>query len=539
MAGKSDIKAGGAYVEVFVKGFRTAQQQLTAVGAGVTKLGAGIAAVGAAIVGPIAAAVQHFTAAGDALGKMSARTGVSASALAELGFAAEQGGATIEDVEKGIRKMQMTLGDAAQGTKTAVDALRQVGLSFDQISGMKPEDQFQAIAEGLNGISDPTMRAATAMDIFGRSGTMLLPMLSTLREVREEARQRGLIPTDEAVRDSEELNDAFNRVRRTGLSAFFEIGAAVAPMLLPALEAVSNITTGVIRWIRENQQLVRTVALIGVGLLAAGTAIAAIGGGIVAAGMVVGSIATILPVIATAAAAVLSPVGLIVAGVVAIGAGLAAAVVWWVKFTAAGRGAFAALMAVLRPFLETFRVAFSGIVNALRAGQIEIAFEIMTTALKRLWLQFIQFASGKFLELVKIVADNPLVRQILGDELAGRMVKFARGLDAAIAAEILALGKRLADLEAKAKAAAARAGVPLGAGGKFPGIEGLEAAGAARPSVTAGTTAAAVALTFGQRRPGELTREMLEELRFIRRQSIKAHRELLREFRGFAPRVGR
>jgi hypothetical protein len=428
--------------------------------------------------------------------------------------------------------MQMTLGDAAQGTKTAVDALSQVGLSFDQLKGMKPEDQFQAIADGLNNISDPTMRAATAMDIFGRSGTMLLPMLSTLREVREEARQRGLIPTDEAVRDAEALNDAFNRVRRTGLAAFFEIGAAVAPMLLPALEIVANITTGVIRWIRANQGIIRTIALIGAGLLAAGTAIAALGVGIVAAGAVLGSIATILPVIAAVVAAVLSPVGLIVAAVVAIGAGLAAVLVYWVRFTAAGQRAFRQLMAALAPFARTLKTAFDGILDALRGGQIELAFKIMTTALKLLWLQFIDFCTGKFFDFVRLIADNELVRMLLGDELAARLRGLATAAQAGLKLEIGRLHAELEMLRRKAAAGAPARGDETAAAA-FPALA-IEAA--ERKTLTAQSANAALALTFGQRRPGELTRQMLEELRLIRRHSIKAHADLLRQFRGFGPR---
>ena len=86
--------------------------------------------------------------------------------------------------------------------RPAADALARIGLTVNDLKGLKPEDQFQRIADGLNAVEGPTVRAATAMELFGKSGTQLLPMLSTLREVRAEAQARGLVPTDQAVKDA-------------------------------------------------------------------------------------------------------------------------------------------------------------------------------------------------------------------------------------------------------------------------------------------------------------------------------------------------
>jgi hypothetical protein len=284
----------------------------------------------------------------------------------------------------------------------------------------------------------------------------------------------------------------------------------------------------VTRWIRNNQQLVRTVGLVGVGLVAVGTTLAAIGGGLVVVATVMGSIATL-------AAAVLSPVGLIVVAVVAIGAALAAAVIYWVRFTASGQRAFAALVHAFRPLAKTLQTAFGGILDAIRGGNIELAFRVMTTGLKLLWLQFIDFATAKFFALVRAIADNDLVKQFL-PELAAKARNAATGSQAALRLEISRLAMELNRLRAEAAK-----GVPApkpDAAIKALGADLEPATAAERKSVTAQTTAAALALTFGQRKPGDLTKEMLEELRMIRKHGIPAHRELLRQLRGFAPRVG-
>ena len=94
---KADIMAGRAYVSLYAKNdiskaLKTAQKDLQAFGSSLVGIGAKVAAMGVGIVGSLTGAVAHFASVGDALDKMSQRTGVSGTALAELGFAAEQSG---------------------------------------------------------------------------------------------------------------------------------------------------------------------------------------------------------------------------------------------------------------------------------------------------------------------------------------------------------------------------------------------------------------------------------------------------------------
>jgi hypothetical protein len=500
VASGSDVKAGGAYVELFVKGYQATQQQLASIGSGITKLGAGVAAIGAGIVGPLAAAVHHFTEVGGAIDDMSGRTGIARTELAQLGYAASQTGSTLDDIERAI------VNQRKKGVKGT----------------------FDEVAASIAKIEDPAERTRVAFETWGKSGTKLLTLVDNLQDLKAEARGLGIGTSEEDIQNADALGDAFAKIQSQLSATVFGVGAALAPMLLDAANFVSGIVRGVTKWVNENRQLVRGVALVGVGLLAAGTLIAAAGGGLVLIATVMGSVATL-------AAAVLSPVGLIVAGVVAIGAGLAAAVVYWVRFTSTGQRAFAALVNAFRPFAKTLQTALGGILDAIRGGNIELAFQVMTTGLKLLWLQFIDFATGKFFNLVRAIADNDLVKQLM-PELAAKARNAATGSQAALRLEIGRLTMELDRLRAEAAK-----GVPAP-----KEDEAVKALGAGidvgkeseRKSVTAQTAAAAIALTFGQRKPGDLTKDMLDELRLIRKHGIPAHRDLLRQFRGFAPRVG-
>src|SRR5271169_870545 len=110
----SEIRAGKAYVELFLKGdfkksLDQASKQLKAFGDQVTDIGKKMAGLGAAVTAPLILAAQRFASMGDEMEKASQRTGVSVEALSELKYVAEQSGSSFEDLETGIKKMSKAI----------------------------------------------------------------------------------------------------------------------------------------------------------------------------------------------------------------------------------------------------------------------------------------------------------------------------------------------------------------------------------------------------------------------------------------------
>src|SRR5688572_16574240 len=116
MAGANSIRAGRAFVELSVKdslagGLNKAAAQLKVFGASVGAIGKKMTTLGLSIAAPLALATKLFTNVGGDLLDLSQRTGMSVEALGELGFAAEQSGSNIEELEAGIRGMQKSIGE--------------------------------------------------------------------------------------------------------------------------------------------------------------------------------------------------------------------------------------------------------------------------------------------------------------------------------------------------------------------------------------------------------------------------------------------
>lgn len=274
------IEAGKAYVKFLLED-KEFKKSLAAVGTKLQNIGKIGAAASAPIAGAFAAATAAFISAGDQLDKMSARTGFTVESLSELSYAAGQSGTSIGAIEKAAKKMQVGIVDAAGGTGTLFDALGTLGVSLESLQQQSPEQQFLTLSRAIGGIEDPTLKAAIAQKVFGKSGTELLPLLNSGAEGMDALRQRahdlGLTIDTETATAAAVLGDNLDDVKGQVYAMGVQIGAAVAGPLTAFLQAVQPILGSVISWIKENPRLVATIGAVSTAVLATSTAVFGLG----------------------------------------------------------------------------------------------------------------------------------------------------------------------------------------------------------------------------------------------------------------------
>jgi hypothetical protein len=179
------------------------------------RLGAVVAAAGAAAA---AFAVRDAAQYGDGVDKMSRRTGLTAQAVSELGYAMGLAGSGSEALEKGVRRSNKFLYDLGRGLSTARVAADELGLSYEQLSAASPDQRLNAILAALSKISDIGRRGALAGEIFGtRGGASFLPLIDegadALAAARKEAQLLGVALSPEQARGAATFTDEFERMR--------------------------------------------------------------------------------------------------------------------------------------------------------------------------------------------------------------------------------------------------------------------------------------------------------------------------------------
>ncbi len=237
-------------------------------------IGIAMIAVGAAIVGIATKSVLSFAKAGDEVAKMAKRTGFSTIALSELRHAAELSGTSLAGLEKASRTLSGTILDANFGLESYTRAFDKIGLSYEDLAKISPEEQFLTVLEALAGLTNESERAALAADLFGRAGTQLLPMLSDgaqgLAAMRQEAHDLGIVFDAEAAVAAEEFTDSMTRLKSSVKGAEFAIADALLPAIKPLLDKVTEVAKAMGEWIGENETLTKVITGAGGMLIAVG-----------------------------------------------------------------------------------------------------------------------------------------------------------------------------------------------------------------------------------------------------------------------------
>jgi hypothetical protein len=374
------------------RGLEAGGKALKSFGDKIGGTGRSLLTLGAIGFAPLVAATRIFSTFGSELHDAADRTGVAVEALGALRFAADQSDVSFEDLQGGLKFMQKNLAGAAAGGKEMQSALADLGLTVGDLAGLSPDKQFELIADRISKINDPALRAAAAMKIFGRGGAQLLPLLregaSGIRRMTDEFRAAGLEISGADAAAADTFGDSLGKLLLQFKTLTFTVGATIVKAIQPFVGQAQRATAIAIGWIKENRGLVISFAKLGAGiatsaavggvaLLVLGKAFSVIGAGVSVAGAG-------FKVLGTLAGAMLTPMGLVTAALVA-GTGA------FLYFSGYGAKALQFISDRFTGLKSDAINAFHGIADALRAGEIELAGQIVVATLKLGWLEFKDF----------------------------------------------------------------------------------------------------------------------------------------------------
>jgi hypothetical protein len=394
------IKAGNAEVTTSLNdsglrsGLDKARKMVMKAGAAIAGGGGALIGLGGAVLGPIIESFREVVKEFDEIKKASDRLGTTPEIISALGYAAQQSGSNLEDLESAAGKMQKAISEAAHNGGDLAEKFKILGLDAGELLKLPLDEQLMAIADGLNELADPADRSALAMDIFGKSGRNLLPLMKNgakgIRELMEEAKKVGKVVSGEDAANAERVGDAINRAWTAVKTTFLAVGAA----LLPQVDRIEQLSSAVVDgvkiardFINENRELVLIVTAVAAGIVAAGAALVTIG-----TGLFIASIA------ASGFMAAIGAVGAIISTIwawlptIAIVAGIAAAIaaLGYVlyEFTSVGekvRDLFGEIGHVADWAWGILKTAWEGISTALGIGDMAGALDIARATLDVFW----------------------------------------------------------------------------------------------------------------------------------------------------------
>jgi len=202
------------------------------------KYSAALAAVGTAIT---AAFVKSHMAAIDATAKFSDQIGIATKDLTQFQYAAkEAAGVSEQTFNMALRRMSRRIAEAAQGAGPAASAIKELGLSAQELKDAGPAEALRRISDAMQHTGTQSDRLRIAFRLFDTDGGALLPML-----------QEGSAGLAEYAKQADALGKSFSRVDAAQVEAanaamdrigdvISGVGNQLAIQLAPFVEEVAT-----------------------------------------------------------------------------------------------------------------------------------------------------------------------------------------------------------------------------------------------------------------------------------------------------------
>ena len=185
--------------------------------------------------------------AADTIGKMASKLQISTTALQTFRFAGEQSGETLETMDNNLIKFAKQLGEAQVGIGLAKRELEILGIELRDQSGdfKSHEEILNEVADAFRNMNDPARKMSSAMALFGRSGHVMVNMLSDgadgLERLRDQLIKTGGIIDEKFIREAEDANDAMNRLSKTFGAITTRLMSDLSPAILKITDNIMEL----------------------------------------------------------------------------------------------------------------------------------------------------------------------------------------------------------------------------------------------------------------------------------------------------------
>lgn len=203
-------------------------------------------AVPAVSIAVFASLASNTLNAADSIGKLSTRIGASTEALSEYRHVAELSGVQFNQLTIGWQRQTRRIAEAAQGTGEAKDALKELGLEATALAQLRPEDQFESIANAMKGVDVQADKVRLGMKLWDSEGVSMLQAIDggaeSLKRMREEAKALGKSMSGEQVEAAEAANAAMIRMNASVSGLTDQLVLGLAPGIARVIEKFNTLS---------------------------------------------------------------------------------------------------------------------------------------------------------------------------------------------------------------------------------------------------------------------------------------------------------
>ncbi len=138
---------------------------------------------------------------------LSAKTGIGTVAIQRMEAVAKQTGSSLETFTSAAFKLGVNV---AEGTNKARDAVTALGLSYETLRAMRPEDQFAAVVKALESVESTQERNRLGVALFGKQ---FAEIAASIEQGYSEIANAATVSSDAQIRALDRAGDRWQKFK--------------------------------------------------------------------------------------------------------------------------------------------------------------------------------------------------------------------------------------------------------------------------------------------------------------------------------------
>jgi hypothetical protein len=231
--------------------------------------------------------VKRILAFGEAMGeaaedieKMSQRLGMSAQEAQKWNAVGAQVHMSNQQMSSGFTRLERSMFMAANGGKQQAAVFKEMKISVNDLKS--PTEAVLAIADRFKDMPDGPKKTAMAMQLMGRTGAQMIPILNEgsegLREMMKVADETGSVMSDQLVGAGLAVDEQFDTMHLATQGLKNILFEALAPAIHAVVSALVDMMKGMIASYRAGGTVYIIVKTLAAGFKVLASVVVAVGG---------------------------------------------------------------------------------------------------------------------------------------------------------------------------------------------------------------------------------------------------------------------
>jgi hypothetical protein len=176
--------------------------------------------------------------------QLAQKTGIAAKTLEGMTVALNRTGLESGSIAIAMKGLAKEMVGVSQGTASSIKLFESIGVSLETVQ-KGTGATLRAVADAFQRMPDGAQKAQLAVELFGKSGLDLIPILNKgaagLDEAMKKSAEFGLILSDTARGNLTVFDDAMDDLQSALKGFGMQLGAAFAPSLTTLVESFTSI----------------------------------------------------------------------------------------------------------------------------------------------------------------------------------------------------------------------------------------------------------------------------------------------------------